>query len=254
MVLLAALGLAAIGLILCLPPIRQKADYHDFADARPFCGIPSALNVLSNLPFLVVGVLGLNLIARPSASFREGWERGPAAVLLVAFLLVTFGSGFYHWNPNDRTLFWDRLPLALVFSSFLGVTLIERVSLRGGALLFVPLVAAGLGSVLYWARVGDLRFYILVQAGSILAIPAMIFLFPPRYTGDRTLLLVVALYGLAKAFEILDGPVYGLGHLLSGHTLKHLVGGLAAWAYVRHLQRRRPARAPQSLVAPAPQA
>jgi len=254
MLLLAALGVAAVGLTLCLPPIHQKADYHDFADARAFHGIPNALNVLSNLPFFVVGAMGLKILARPSPSFLEKWERGPVAVVMVAFLLVTFGSAVYHWNPNDRTLFWDRLPLALVFSSFLGVTLIERVSLCGGALLFLPFLAAGLGSVVYWAVAGDLRFYVLVQAGSILGIPAMILLFPPRYTGDRTLLLVVALYGLAKTFELLDVPVYRMGHLVSGHTLKHAVGGLAAWTYVRLLQRRRPARAPQSLVPPAPQA
>ncbi len=251
---LAGLGLAALAVTLCLPPIHQWNNYHDFADARGFLGLPNALNVLSNLPFLVVGILGLRFLARPPAgAFREPWERGPVAVLMVAFLLVGLGSSLYHWHPNDRTLFWDRLPLAILFSSFLAATVIERVSLRWGAILFFPLVASGVAGVIYWywtnaAGPGDLRFYLLMQAGSVLAIPLMVLLFPPRYTGGRDLLVVIALYGLAKVFEILDGPVYHAGHLLSGHTLKHLLGALAAWVFLRMIRRR------QTLVAPARQA
>ena len=29
-------------------------------------------------------------------------------------------------------------------------------------------------------------------------------------------------YGLAKFFEFLDKPIFELGHIASGHTLKHL--------------------------------
>jgi hypothetical protein len=110
------------------------------------------------------------------------------------------------------------------------------VSLRGRALLFFPLVAAGAGSVIYWLVRDDFRFYFLIQTLAVLAIPLMVALFPPRYTGGRELLLAVALYGLAKAFELLDEPIYRLGHLVSGHTLKHIFAGLAGWAYLRTLR------------------
>src|SRR5204862_1631631 len=104
----------------------QWKDYHALADARGAAGIPNLLNVASNLPFLAVGLLGLRLLRRPSPGFRESWERGPYAILMVAFILVFFGSSYYHWNTNDRTLFWDPVPLALVFSSILGLTIIAR--------------------------------------------------------------------------------------------------------------------------------
>ena len=232
-VFLAGLGAAAVATAFALPPIPQWKGYHDFADARGFGGIPNALNVLSNLPFLIVGALGLKFLAGPIRG------RGPLSVLMIAFLLVAFGSGLYHWAPDDRTLFWDRLPLSLIFTSMLGITLIERVSPRWGALLFLPLLAAGAGSVVHWSVTGDLRFYFVIQAAAILALPLIVLLFPPRYTGGRDLLLVVGLYGLAKLFEGLDGPVFRAGHLVSGHTLKHLLGGAAAWVYLRMLQRRR---------------
>jgi hypothetical protein len=242
--LLAGLGLTALAVTLALPAIHQWGSYHNFADTRAFRHLPNALNVLSNLPFLIVGALGLAFVSRPSPSFLASWERGPAAVLMFALFLTAFGSAYYHWDPNDRSLFWDRLPLGLLFSALLGITIIERVSLRGGALLFFPLVAAGAGSVIYWLVRDDLRFYFLIQALAVLAIPLMVALFPPRYTGGRELLLAVALYGLAKVFELLDEPIYRLGHLVSGHTLKHVFAGLAGWAYLRMLRRRRPIPSP----------
>ena len=254
--LVAGLGLVALAATFFVHPIVQWRDYHALADTRAVGPIPNALNVLSNLPFLLVGLLGLRFLAKPSDSFRERWERGPYAILMLAFLLIGFGSSYYHWNPTNQSLFWDRLPLALIFSSILGVTIIERVSLRGGALLFFPLVAAGVASVLYWhlgnaEGRGDLRFYGLVQGGAILAVPILVLLFPPRYTGARELLIVVAIYAFAKVFEMYDAPVYRLGGLVSGHTIKHLLAGLAAWRFLRMLQQRRPA---ETLVASPAQA
>jgi hypothetical protein len=243
--LLGALGLGALAVTLVLPPIAQWADYHDFADARAWGLLPNALNVLSNLPFLVVGGLGLWYLRAPSESFGESGERGPTAVLMLSFVLVGVGSSYYHWQPDDSRLVWDRLGLALIFSSILGITLIERVSLPWGRRLFLPLLGAGVASVLYWHLgtlhgQGDLRYYALVQGGAVLAVPLVILLFPARYSGGRELLVIVALYGAAKVFEIADRQVFQAGHLVSGHTLKHLLSGLAAWRYLRMVRVRRP--------------
>ena len=108
--LLACPGLTSVAVTLTLPAIHQWGSDHNFADTRGFRHLPNALNVLSNIPFLIVGALGLAFVSRPSPSFLASWERGPAAVLLFALFLTAFGSAYYHWNPNDRSLFWDRLP------------------------------------------------------------------------------------------------------------------------------------------------
>ena len=42
-----------------LPFFAQPQSFHDYADQRTWLGLPHAANVLSNLPFLIVGVLGL---------------------------------------------------------------------------------------------------------------------------------------------------------------------------------------------------
>src|SRR5207248_5373056 len=48
-----AVGIAVLGIILFLPPVRQDPSYHSFADQRQFWGIPNYLNVVSNLPLFV---------------------------------------------------------------------------------------------------------------------------------------------------------------------------------------------------------
>ena len=53
------MAIAIIAGVLLLDPIPQDLAYHEFADRRTFAGIPNLLDVLSNLPFLVIGLTGL---------------------------------------------------------------------------------------------------------------------------------------------------------------------------------------------------
>ena len=53
------LGIAVGGVViaaLAVPRVAQDPAYHQFADTRPLLGIPNSLNVLSNLPFALVGL------------------------------------------------------------------------------------------------------------------------------------------------------------------------------------------------------
>ena len=113
-----------IGLLL-IPPISQDQDYHQFADQRTLLGIPNFWNVVSNLPFLAAGALGLQRFYQKPATF----------VLFSGFLLTGFGSSYYHWNPSDQTLFWDRLPMTLCFMAILSTAIEERVDARVGTVL-----------------------------------------------------------------------------------------------------------------------
>src|SRR5262249_49081440 len=62
--LLWVLAVATVSALWWVPPIPQSLAYHDFADRRSLLGLPNALNVLSNLPFLLVGAAGLTFILR----------------------------------------------------------------------------------------------------------------------------------------------------------------------------------------------
>jgi hypothetical protein len=88
--------------------------------------------------------------------------------------LVAAGSTYYHLRPDNGTLFWDRLPMTVVFVSLLA---------DAGLLLLLPLVALSVASVLYWRFANNLRLYGLVQYYPMAALPLVVVLFPPRYSG-----------------------------------------------------------------------
>ena len=229
---LAFFGLMAVSLggLLLLPPIPQDQSYHQFADQRTVFGIPNFWNVVSNLPFLAVGAAGLR-------RFRDD----PATVVFFLGVLLTgIGSSYYHWAPNDDTLFWDRLPMTLSFGAILALVVAERVSVRAGAILLWPALATGLFSLLLWRWTGDLRLYFWVQFFPGLAIVLLFLLCPPRFTGTNYWIIAGVLYALAKIFEFTDHAIYSVGSLLSGHTLKHLAAAVACWAILRYFQTRQP--------------
>jgi hypothetical protein len=76
-IVVAVIGASAVSL--AGPPMPQPLAYHDMADQRSLLGIPNALNVLSNLPFAIVGVLGLATVFESRVGrgvlFEEPWER-----------------------------------------------------------------------------------------------------------------------------------------------------------------------------------
>lgn len=237
---------AASFVILCLMPrIRLWPGYHDFADRRSILGIPNAFDVLSNVPFLLVGGWGSIFLLRKAFKrpFQESGERIPYFVFFVGVALTGLGSGYYHLAPNDERLPWDLLPLTFSFVSLVAAIIAERISSRAGLMLLGPLLALGATSVLYWYSgqrhgQGDLRFYLYVQFFPAVAIAATILLFPPKYTRTKDLGIAFGLYVLAKLFEVFDNPIYSLGTPVSGHALKHLTAGVASYWILRMLQRR----------------
>jgi len=185
-------AIAVILIAMCFaPPISQNENYHHFADTRSLGTIPNILNVLSNVFFVVVGVLGMTLVLRDQNSLRlplfiDVAEKWPYFIFFLGVTLTTFGSGYYHADPNDARLVWDRLPMTLGFMSLLSATIAERISVRSGLRSLAPLLIFGVASVVYWNFTqtpgrGDLRPYVLAQFGSLVVLVLLIGLFPPRY-------------------------------------------------------------------------
>jgi hypothetical protein len=233
-----------------LPRIPQRQAYHLFADRRSFLGIPNLGDVVSNVPFAVIGICGLLFLTVsspgcPTGPFLDSREPWPYALVFLGLLLTAFGSSYYHWSPNNARLVWDRLPITIAFMAMVAAIIAERISLRAGLWLLPILLLVGMGSVLQWyvseARgAGDLRFYAAVQTYSALVL-LLALAFPKRYTQSSALAVVVGLYALAKALESLDKPIFAAGHIVSGHTLKHLAAAAAGYWILRMLERRRPA-------------
>jgi hypothetical protein len=238
---------ALAGLTLALPRIPQPLEYHQFADQRSCFGLPNCLDTASNALSVLMGVLGLCFLYGFSrrCDFIDSREALPYVLFFFAVILVGFASGFYHLAPDNGRLVWDRAAIALALLALLSAIFCERLGSIAGLRLLPLLSAAGLGSVAYWYLSeahgrGDLRPYGLMQFTSMLLLPLLLWLYPPRYSGDRDILAVIGLYGLALLCDLGDRPIFALtGGLVSGHTLKHLVVGLAVYWVVRRLKRRR---------------
>ncbi|MBN9386202.1 MAG: ceramidase domain-containing protein [Chitinophagaceae bacterium] len=221
-------------------PIPESGLYHDFADKRPLLGLPYCLNVISNIPFIAVGIIGLMMIGKSSA---PGLLLLIYTVLFAGVLLTGVGSAWYHIDPDNNTLVYDRIPMTVVFMSLLSAVLSEFINLKLGGILLAPLVLIGVTSVLWWHYTelrgeGDLRLYVLVQYYPMLLIPLILWLFPSRDAGKGGpyLLWVVIWYVIAKAFDIFDRVIYTFTGFISGHTLKHLAAAAATFYLVRLFQ------------------
>jgi hypothetical protein len=164
----------------------------------------------------------------------------------VGLFLTAFGSGYYHWDPSNATLVWDRLPMTIAFTSLIAAFLSERISLRGGLLALAPLLVLGASSVVYWYTSelrghGDLRFYFSVQAYSFLLLLLFSFLLSASYSRSFDLATAGGFYFVAMLLEHFDRQIYSvLGHLVSGHTLKHIAASLSGYWILRMLKLRRP--------------
>jgi hypothetical protein len=227
--LILLIAVSVLGVLL-LPPIPQDQAYHLFADRRTLFGIPNFWNVASNIPFLAVGAAGL-------ARAREG----PAAVVLfLGFFLTGIGSAYYHLDPRDSTLFWDRLPMTLAFAAIFALVVEERISARAGAVVLWLMLVLGITSLFVWLWADDLRLYFWAQFVPGLALMVLLVCYPAKYSHTRYWVIALALYALAKLFEFSDEAIYSVGHILSGHTLKHLFAAAAGFAILRYLWVRRP--------------
>jgi hypothetical protein len=241
--LIAGIAAIAVAAALLAGPVAQDPAYHEFADQRAITGIPNFWNVASNLPFVIVGALGMIVIARGRA---PGGLAGLGFVYFAFFagvFLTGFGSSYYHWNPTNETLVWDRLAMAVSFAAFFSIIVGEHISTRAARIMVWPLVAAAMGSVLYWAATeargaGDLRAYALVQFLPFILIPFMLLTYRSALTGRAYLWAAAAAYLASKAPEHFDAEIHGLLGM-SGHSIKHLVAATGTFIFYVALLRRR---------------
>ena len=226
--------------VLLAPAIGQNPAYHQFVDQRHLLGITNFWNVISNAPFVFVGLLGLHECWRQTSGGKMPhvvmYELPAITVIFfVGVLLTGLGSAYYHLDPNNHTLIWDRLPMTISFMAFFALIIGCHVSYRTARIAAIPLLLAGVGSVLYWnytesVGAGDLRPYALVQFLPIFLIPALVLGSGAEAMRSLAVFKIIALYMLAKALEQGDALVFqGLWSEMSGHAIKHVVASAAAF-------------------------
>jgi len=249
--ILVLVAIAGVGAVFSFPPVAQDPHFHDFADRVRFLGIPNFGNVISNLVFVVVGIMGLIVLKGVAGRERNYYLPQEMLFFFLVFagsVLIGVGSIFYHWAPSHATLLYDRLPMAVVFMALFALVISDRIGIKAGLAALGPLVFAGMGTVLYWDHTeimgrGDLRPYALVQFLPIVLIPLMFVLFRPHYSRSDYVLYLIGWYLVAKVFEHFDALIFeATARTLSGHTLKHLFAGSALYYVICYMEERRPLR------------
>ncbi len=226
-----------------VPAIPQDPSYHHFADRRGHFGIPNFFNVVSNLPFLLVGLAGIRECSGHSAPGMLPRLRPAYLTFFAGIALIGPGSAYYHWAPTNTTLLWDRLPMTVAFMAFFTMIIGEYVSEKAGRRLLWPLVIVGVASVFYWAITesrghGDLRPYALVQFLPLVLIPLILIWFPPRFEGPGYVWALLLAYLAAKLAESMDAVVFELLEPINGHSLKHLLAALGTYSMLLGIRRR----------------
>jgi hypothetical protein len=211
------------------------AHGHPFVDARTFWGVPNFMDVWTNLAIGIAGLLG------GWALLRGGpWAPGTRLALAVFFgglLFTGFGSAWYHWAPDAQSLVLDRTGMAVTFAGALALAVAERVGQKPAVCVMrLTLVVALLSAVMPLTH-GNVLPWAVVQFGGM-ALMVWLALHQPRAGALGVRLgVLIGLYALAKLLELGDDAVFhATGDVVSGHSLKHLVAGLAAWPVLRAMR------------------
>jgi len=243
-------GLWSIGLVCGLVvlilsqqnPIAQPLEYHQFSDQRILLGMTNFLNVMSNLVFLGVGGYALFLLKYNKLKILTE-NTLSYQIFFSGVALVALGSAYYHYQPNNQTLVWDRLPMTIAFMALISVIITEFVSSKLAKMSLFPLIIMGFLSVIYWYVTelngqGDLRLYVLVQFLPMIGIPLVLLTFRHKFEQIHGYWWLLACYLLAKFFENFDAQVQDFLQGISGHSIKHLVAALGVYLLLRHYKTR----------------
>lgn len=228
--------LGTLALVSSISPIPQDIAYHSFADTRSFMGIPNFWDVASNFPFLIVGLLGISRCLKTDLGRAQpAW-----VVFFIGVTLVSAGSSYYHWNPGNNSLVWDRLPMTVGFMGLFVALLGEYISPKLVHRLLIPMILFGAATVVHWHLYDDLRFYAWVQFMPLVVVVILMTLYRSRFTHSWLLMVALFWYLLAKVFEAYDVEIFRyLQGIFSGHAIKHLLAAAGCYTLLLFLELRR---------------
>lgn len=210
--------------------LALEFDPYEFACDGSCFGIPHFWNVVTNLPYLLVGAWGLGILWRRRLWGHPSFHDWTDFWIWTA--LVCVGSGAYHWVLQPWGLALDRIAICGVIASLAAHVAQVGLGLRPSRRRSLVFLVVAQATVLIWALGGTAWAYGVLQLLGGLAVLAVVLCAWRRGrlpTSPAPILLFLGAYALAKVVELLDRPICELSGRLGGHPLKHLVSaaGLA---------------------------
>lgn len=235
LIVLYAISIVSVVACFFIKPIHQDQEYHNFADRMTLLSLPNFWNVVSNLPFVIIGIMGFIKVI----SIKEFALKPNYIWFFIGIIGTGFGSGYYHFEPNDATLIWDRLPMTISFMSFLSIIIGEFINIASGKKALYPFLIAGLASIVYWVVSEDLRMYVLIQFLPIILILIILFLSKNNSNYKKYFWLIIVSYTIAKFLESYDLFIYNSTYkAISGHTLKHLAAAAGPFLFYKFVNKK----------------
>jgi len=221
---------------------QQEQNYHQFADNRVFFGIPNGLDVMSNLAIVFPGIAGIAFVHERQKNKYEWADKFEPTILYCMFfgmVLTFFGSVWFHLEPSNSTLVWDRLGMVIIMACYCSLIIFDRFDSNLAKKVHFPLILIGFSSVFIWQYFDDLRFYFAFKVQLFILVFILLKYGEESYNRSKDYILSLALFGLATIFEFNDGVVFDALIIISGHTLKHIVAGIALWWIMRMTRERK---------------
>ena len=239
------ISIIAIVILCFTSPISQDPSYHHFADNRTKLGISNFWNVISNVGFLLVGMLGSFQVIKGRCMVLVRELRAGYLIFFLGISLVAIGSAQYHLHPSNLTLIWDRAPMTIAFMALLAISFAEYLSTNLGKFALWPLLILGQFSVFYWywgelQNRGDLRLYGMVQFIPVVILPLLLLFGKRKFDQQWSYWLLLSFYMLGKVAEHYDADIFELTrHLFGGHALKHIFICLGLLGLLRCFETRK---------------
>jgi hypothetical protein len=239
------LYLAAISVFIIMAlfygPISQPQEYHDFADDRELLGVPNALDVMSNLAIVYPGLVGLAFVNESRKNSQVSEDEVSIHITMFSGMILTFaGSVWFHLDPNDSTMLWDRLGMSVVIGSCISLLIHDMWDRNLAAKIHLPIVIASVVSVLWWPVFDDLRIYFIVKHHPFILFPILLVYGNRIYDKISGYYWGLSMFLLATIFEFTDQQIFELTGIISGHTLKHIAAGIGLWFLMVMIRDRKP--------------
>lgn len=208
-------------------PFGQDLAYHRFADVNHLMGVANFHNVMTNLPFCIFGFIGIRDYYKNKDNYSISW-----LVFFIGVFLVGPGSAYYHYEPNNFTLVWDRLPMTIGFMGLACAIFCELYKVKNEIPYLLALIVIGFSTVIYWYQVDDLRPYYWVQLAPIVSVLYISAVMPTKTLKPKYLVGAVLFYVAAKLTERNDAIILDIVHY-SGHSIKHILASICVYILIK---------------------